>query len=270
MGVRQVSVQISDRWSGVVVNASAGRGIGSISGRWTVPDINPAVSGTSSCYIWIGIDGNSDDAIYLLQAGIACEVNGGKLSRQAFWEWIPMAPVPVPQEEFRVSAGDTIVCKISGQLGTNTATVSLQNLTTRMFAPFHNAVRGTNGEYTVRGISGVALQGTCAEWIVEAPQENNAPTILCNYGKVQFSECKSANITLDPNGSSITTVNLQLQNGQTVSMGSSPGAGHVTCNYSSDTNRSLPAPNAIASRAFPAENVIASRSFNAGSPLQLT
>lgn len=255
------------------MNASAGGGINSVSAQWTVPDINSAVSSTSSCYIWIGIDGNSDDAIYLLQAGIACDVNGGNLSIEAFWEWIPLQPIFIPKEDFRVSAGDTIACKITGQLGTNTATISLQNLKTGIFAPFLNAVRGTNGDYTIRGMSGVALQGRCAEWIVEAPQESNIPAILCNYGQVQFSGCsafvKRANNSLDPNGSSAEAVYLQ-QNNQTVSRGSSPGPGQVTCNYGSDTSRSLPTPNAISSRTLPTENVIASRSFKAASLSHLT
>jgi Peptidase A4 family len=264
---------MSDRWSGIVVKANAVGGIASVSGQWTVPDINPTLSGTSSCYIWIGIDGWEDGSIYLLQAGIACDVKGAKVSIEAFWEWIPGEPNRVAGKDFLVSARDTIVCKISGQLGTNTATISLQNLNARKFAPFTNAVRGMNGDYTVRGKSGVSLQGNYAEWIVEAPTDNNIPAILCNYGQVQFSGCsafdKSANTTLDPNESTAAAVYLQ-QNNQTVSRGSSPDRGQVICNYGSNTSRSLPAPNAISSRALPAENAIASRSFNAGSPLHLT
>ena len=253
-------LRMNDKWSGMVVNAKAGSGIASVTGQWTVPTIKPTVSGASSCYVWIGIDGG-DGPRYLLQAGIGCDVKGGKLSINAWWEWLPL-PTHPSEGSFSVSAGDKIVCTITGHLGTNTATISLQNLRTGKFA-FPNPVKGLNG---------VQLQGSCAEWVVEAPLENRVPTTLSNYTQVQFSGCsaydESSKTTLDPNGG--TPLNLK-RNGQTVSRGSSPGAGQVTCTYAGpDTSRSLPAPNAISSRILPTENVIASRSFSAGSPLQLT
>ena len=78
--------------------------------------------------------------------------------------------------------------------------------------------------------------GQLREWVVEAPLENRVPTTLSNYTQVQFSGCsaydESSKTTLDPNGG--TPLNLK-RNGQTVSRGSSPGAGQVTCTYAGPT-----------------------------------
>jgi hypothetical protein len=276
-------------WSGMVVKADAGSGIFSVSGQWTVPDIKPTDPGASSCYVWIGIDGG-DGPRYLLQAGIGCDMKGGKLTIAAWWEWIPLAATP-PRGLFPVSVGDQILCAITGQLGTNTATITLRNLRTGQTANFGNSVRG---------MKGVALQGSCAEWIVEAPIVDGVRTMMSNYGQVQFCSCSASQSsggttkTLDPNGG--TPVDSK-QNNQTISRGSSPGLGQVVCKYGPDTSGSLssnaisqgsspraglvnctngsitsgslPSPNVISSRALTAENAIASRSLNTGTSLRL-
>jgi hypothetical protein len=241
---------MANSWSGIVVKPDTGYGIVFVSGQWTIPHVN-AASGDSSCYIWIGIDGYGDGYPYVLQAGISLDVKSRRLTINAWWEWTPDPVRPIlPVGSFAVSAGDIISCKIEGQLGSNTATITLQNQRTNQVANFPNPVRAQ---------SGVSLRGNYAEWVVEAAIENSQ-SMLCNYGQVQFSECSAfdANHTaIDPLGG--TPLALQ-QNGQTVSKGSSPGSGQVTCTYTGpNTTGSLAQANVIQSRVLPPQNSISPR-----------
>jgi peptidase A4-like protein len=242
---------MANSWSGIVVKSDTGNGIASVSGQWTVPQVNRAALGDSSCYVWIGIDGYGDGYPYVLQAGISLDVKGGRLSMNAWWEWTPDPVQPIlPIGSFTVLPGDLIWCKIEGQLGSNTATITLQNRRTNQVANFPNPVRARRG---------VVLRGNYGEWIVEAPIENNSQATLCDYGQVQFSECSAfdANQTpIDPlKGTPLTFE----QNGHT-STGSSPGSGQVTCAYGPVTNGALAQPNIIRSRVLPPQNAISSQS----------
>lgn len=223
-----------------------GNGIVFVSGQWTIPHVN-AASGDSSCYIWIGIDGYGDGYPYVLQAGISLDVKSGRLTINAWWEWTPDPVRPIlPVGSFAVLAGDVISCKIEGQLRSSTATITLQNQRTNQVANFPNPVRAQ---------SGVSLRGNYAEWIVEAPIENNSQSMLCNYGQVRFSGCAahdSSGNTLDPSGG--IALNLE-QNGQVVSYGSSPGPGQVICSQNPATVASIVAPNAIAARSLRASSI---------------
>jgi Peptidase A4 family len=242
---------MANSWSGIVVKPDTGNGIIFVFGQWTMPHVNPAAYGGSSCYIWIGIDGYGEGYPYVLQAGLSLDVKGGSLTTNAWWEWTPDPVQPIlPVGSFAVLAGDVISCKIEGQLGSSLATITLQNHRTNQVANFPNPVRAR---------SGVSLRGNYAEWIVEAPIENSTQSTMCNYGQVEFSKCSA----LDSNCASIDPVSgtpLDLQvNGQMVSIGSSPGSGQVTCTYKSPTTGSLPQPNVIQSRILPPQNAITPR-----------
>jgi len=242
---------MANSWSGIVVKPDTGNGIVLVSGKWTVPHVNPAASGDSSCYIWIGIDGYGDGYPYVLQAGISLDVKSGRLTSNAWWEWTPDPVQPaLPVGSFAVLAGDLISCTIEGQLGSSIATITLQNQRTNQVANFPNPVRAR---------SGVSLRGNYAEWIVEAPVENNSQSTLCDYGQVQFLEC----FAFDTNRTAIDPLRgtpLTAQQNRLTSIGSSPGSGQVTCTYNGPlTTGLLSRANVIRSRALPPQNAISPR-----------
>jgi hypothetical protein len=241
-------------WSGVVVR-SAGSGITSVSGQWTVPSFTPSASGPSNCLIWVGIDGKygSDDVV---QAGVGCDFNGGAPDIYAWFEWAPDPLQKLLPSDLPVLAGDVIYCSVAGQISSDTVTIEIRNLRPGAVPNAYSK------SFTSK--SGKSLTGNCAEWIVEALRIDGNPTILCNYGQVQFSGCAAADDNgnpFDPYYRPVATAYKLLQYGQVVSYGSSTASGQVTCSQDQTVGGSVAVPNAIPGRALPAPNAITSRAI---------
>jgi hypothetical protein len=112
-------------WSGVVVR-SAGSGITSVCGQWTVPAFTASASGPSNCVVWIGIGGKfgSDNVV---QAGVGCSFIGGASEVYAWFEWAPDPLQKLLPSELPVLAGDVICCSVAGLISSDIATVEIRN-----------------------------------------------------------------------------------------------------------------------------------------------
>lgn len=214
--------QASGNWSGVVVKAAGGSRIQSIAGQWSIPTFAPSADGVTACSIWVGFDGNGLQDLF--QAGIQCEVtrgdNGVQFKLYPWWEWLPnplgIQKISAPA----ASIGHEMYCLITA-LSPTTGRIFLKNMTTSDATTFD-----------VSAPDGGTLQGSSAEWIVEAPSVGGDPdTPLCNYGTVPFFGCVAG----VSNGSSLSSsdgMSLYMQkDGQVVSTAATSAPGQLTCTY---------------------------------------
>jgi hypothetical protein len=177
----------SANWSGVVATPPAGEAISvAVSGVWNAPQVESLGSGQQSVSVWIGVDGFSQQPIELLQAGIGVVVNPTGAPVYSAWaEWLSATTVIPPQEigNFSVAAGDSVEVQI-WMTSTTTATVVMLNLTANPQGP---AVI-----VPVANPANADILGLTAEWIVERPALQTAPTVefatLADYSPVTFTE----------------------------------------------------------------------------------
>lgn len=189
------------RWSGVVLQRPQG-GISTISGTSSVPNLFPATPGvwnyTSS---WVGIDGWLDvGGPDVLQVGVNQQVidRGGDLSRQiyVFYGWGTGGVTPVTN--FPVAPGDTMAWSIcvNQQASPLSATFYVMNVSS-----------GFSTSWNMPAPPMTDYRGASAEWIVEAPSEQDgAITPLADYRTIFFDDAVT-NAGRAGSGDSITMVN---------------------------------------------------------------
>ncbi|WP_223879919.1 G1 family glutamic endopeptidase [Paenibacillus spiritus] len=157
----------SSNWSGYALSGRKGR-FRSISAEWRVPTVRPTRQPSYSS-AWIGIDGFRNSS--LIQTGTAHEFVDGKARYYAWWEILPAAETPIP---YPVLPGDRMRASIRRQ-SSGLWRIALCNLT-----------RGWSF-CTDRSYSGPM---TSAEWILEPPFVDGAPTRLAALTPVCFFRCR--------------------------------------------------------------------------------
>lgn len=215
----------SNNWSGALVNPAKGQSMATVSGTWTVPKVS-AGSGSAEIYYccsWVGIDGSSSDggSTDVCQAGVATnyDVNQKTQTTYPWWEWYPNYEVKI--KNFCVSPGDSVMVTVTTKgSGANTAAIVFTNIKTKQYTSF-----------SIEAPDNVTLVGNCAEWIVEASKVHKKPTILANYGSVNFTYCGSAQANDTPVTLTGASTIYMTQGGKTVSKGSIENATTALCQY---------------------------------------
>jgi hypothetical protein len=213
-------------WSGAVVYAPAGTTMKWVEGNWTVPNAYPptgAIDGVwYSASSWIGIDGDGSNDV--LQAGCDSDVmtSGGVISRQCnpWWEWYPGGTFWI--SNFTVSQGDELSCLICVDANSNTAgQIFLSNVTS-----------GLAMSFAPTAPTGVALQGNCAEWIVEALEIDTNTPELARYGDVFFDGANAGTVSgASLQAGSGNVINMVNASNQVISTGMIETPTLVKCSY---------------------------------------
>ncbi len=163
------------QWSGYIAasdikNRSAV--VSSVSGSWTVPEIEPSGDDTFSV-VWVGIGGYGEET--LIQAGTGQDYINGKLVYYAWYELLPDYLVRIPR--LHVKPDDVITASIS-LVNENTGTWSIEINDVTQGEQFKKVVVYNSSRLT-------------AEWVVERPKVNGAVTTLADFGNVTFTDCKT-------------------------------------------------------------------------------
>jgi Peptidase A4 family len=191
---------VSANWSGAVAFAEPGDGVTSVSGLWTVPDLNTDfdVGVAKICATWIGIDGwqagTEPIPVGLVQAGTtrlatkkvvtAQWPDGQELDEGAvfsftypWWEWVPEDPVAITN--LQVSPGDVMFCTITARSPFEAA-FFMSNTTTALTVSFVKTAPPDT-----------RIEGYCADWILEAPTGtvDGLPLELGDFATVYFDFC---------------------------------------------------------------------------------
>jgi len=198
----------SRNWSGY---EASGGNYTSVSGTWTVPQINSGSAGADAT--WVGIGGVSSHD--LIQAGTEATAGGtGRVRYDAWVETLPQVSHPVP---LVVSPGDAVTVSISEQ-SPGQWLVNLKNDTS-----------GQSYQVTEQYTS----SHSSAEWIEEAPSTagRGVRTVpLDNFGTVSISNAttvkdgQTASIS-QAGGQPITMINASRQPVASPSALSSDGKG---------------------------------------------
>lgn len=174
--------QTTGNWAGAVVTPSAGKTFKWVESNWRFPQ-SYLPSGTVDNILytastWIGIDGvNSPD---IMQAGCDSDIqtNGTSPSHQynPWWEWFPAGSFWITNLSF--SPGDEISMLICITEGSNTSAAVF----------FSNETKNTGGFFHATAPAGTTVQGTSAEWIVEA-LGSSIGFALAKFDTVEFTDC---------------------------------------------------------------------------------
>jgi len=171
----------SNNWAGYI---ATGGTFTSVSGSWTVPQIN--TTGPSSDAAWLGIGGLTSN--HLIQTGTMALVNNnGQVSYQGWYEMLPANSRKIP---LMINPGDSITASIAQQ-SANQWTISLRDVST-----------GQNYQTNVTYASSLSS----AEWIEEMPVLGRSFIPLDNFGSVQFS-----NLSTVKDGTSLTSAQANAQ-----------------------------------------------------------
>jgi hypothetical protein len=212
-----------------------------VSGQWAVPGLSGPPVGTGAFFssTWVGLGGfNNAFQAGLPQTGTAQNLNctynqffNRVLCLSNYYGWMEYFPdVEHPVSNFPVSRGDVIQASVTmvngiGQFdpfGTN----ALMRLT--------NTTRSITTFTTWSLPAGNTFFADSAEWIVERPLRNNAPTSLANFGTITLNNTQ-ANVT-GPDFSQHTimygdspadTAALTMVNATKVLATPSPGSGSL-------------------------------------------
>jgi hypothetical protein len=134
-------------------------------GDWVVPAVKCDASDDDSS-VWVGIDGLYSG--FVEQVGTQQSCKGGVASYKAWWEMYPAPKQPI---NLAVKPGDTVRGEVT-YAGNGQFVLAVTNLSTGQ--SFKTTQSNPN-----------ALRQT-AEWIVEAPYNNNGVVPLANFGSVTF------------------------------------------------------------------------------------
>ncbi|MBN1357898.1 hypothetical protein JW988_03925 [Candidatus Bathyarchaeota archaeon] len=149
--------------------------VSSVSGSWTVPEVNASENMTFSG-VWVGIGGYGEDT--LIQTGTEQEYVNGKTVYYAWYELLPDYLVRV--NNIHLQPGDTM-----------TASISLVNENTNTWAI---TIRDVTRDEQFKKTFIYNSSRLSAEWVVERPKVNGTVSTLADFGNVTFTECKA---TLD-------------------------------------------------------------------------
>jgi len=165
------NVQYSSNWAGAVLTSPpAGSTFTSVSATFVVP----SASGSGAASAWVGIDGDTYTNS-ILQTGLDFNVQGGRVTYDAWYEWYPDYAYDFTGISF--SVGDSVSISVVAST-TTSGTAVIQNLTT--------------GKKVSKAItSSAALGGQNAEWIVEDFEQNGQLVAFANFGTVTFTDVKA-------------------------------------------------------------------------------
>lgn len=168
--------QVSQNWSGYVVDSSTGKSFSSVSGSWVEPSVSSS-AGQGDAAFWVGLGGSSNQSQSLEQVGTAAQVANGQTSYYAWYELVPAAQVPL---KLTIHPGDHISAKVSVD-GTQ-VTISLSDQST--------------GQSVTKTLPMSNPDTSSAEWIAEAPAAefpDGSTQILplANFSKVTFTNASA-------------------------------------------------------------------------------
>lgn len=174
----------------------------SVSGTWTIPQLNCVTDNGDAFTNWDGIGGVGTQ---LLQTGINAYCEDGIQTTQAWWELIPPVGVVVPFTGFPVAPGDSIQASI---YQSNGAWVTrIDDLTTGLSGwmitndAYGVGTDASDGAFVSQGSLDLSFTGGyTAEWIVEDAGFAGVLTNLANFGTLTFSnlQMNSSPVTLTP------------------------------------------------------------------------
>jgi hypothetical protein len=230
---REHGVETSGNWSGGIVHNPSGDKIWDVSANWRLPTPSlPSGAKNGILYTassWVGLDG-ADGSGDVLQAGCDADVStsGGQpqLQFNPWWEWYPAGSFWITN--MPAKAGDELFCWVqcipllAGASNPNSGLILLAN-NTQPFVIFFFATAP----------AGVALQGNCAEWILEGLETgpNNAVE-LAKYTTVKFTNCAAVTVkdkVLYPNSGD--TIDMTGPSGGVISKGKINGQREVDVSY---------------------------------------
>ena len=152
----------SVNWAGYI---ASGGPFTTVSGTWTVPNVDAGTIGMDAT--WVGIGGV--DSTDLIQAGTEAIVQDGQVMYSAIWETLPQEAQPVP---LTIHAGDQVTVSIAQQ-DTNTWQIGINN--------------ATNGQSWSKSVTYQSSLSS-VEWIEEAPATMRSRILpLDNFGSVTFT-----------------------------------------------------------------------------------
>jgi Peptidase A4 family len=171
------STEYSSNWAGYAVTGPTGQttSFTSVTGTWTQSAATcGAGSGNSASAVWVGLGGYDLSSQALEQIGTDADCTSAGHARYSTWfELLPAAPVGI---SIRIRPGDLVSASVT--VKASHVTLRIRDLTT--------AARFT------RTLRAASVDGSSAEWIVEAPSScasaNSCRTLpLADFGTVSFS-----------------------------------------------------------------------------------
>ncbi|VDB84310.1 unnamed protein product [Peniophora sp. CBMAI 1063] len=205
-------VEYSSNWAGAVLSKTTATWT-AVTGTFTVPTPK-APSGSTTAYAsaWVGIDGDTcGNAI--LQTGVDFNVESGRVSYDAWYEWYPDYAYDFSGISF--SAGDSVTTTVKATSKTGgTATVK-------------NNSKGTSVTHTFSGQPSLCEYD--AEWIVEDFESNGGLVPFANFGTVTFTgaSATSSSGSVGPSGATI----IDIEQSNKVLTSCSASSSSVTCSY---------------------------------------
>jgi hypothetical protein len=226
-------VETTNIWSGGVVYHPTGDKIWDVNGTWNIPTPSlPSGAQNGIWYTassWVGIDGDGGSPD-VLQAGCDADImeSAGKqqIEYNPWWEWWPAGSYWITN--MPAKAGDQFFCWIqclpmlASSAKPNSGLILLIN-NSQAYAMF----------FVATAPAGTALQGNCAEWILEALETGpgGAPE-LAKYSTVKFTNCAAVTVkdkVLYPDVGN--TINMVNSSGSVISKGTFVGTREVDVSY---------------------------------------
>lgn len=222
-------------WSGYVAAANlSSQPAGSVTyvaGTWNVPSVSGPSSGTYDSSTWVGIDGYGNQTVE--QLGTEQDMVNGQPVYRAWWEMYSSGAGQPEQiiPGMIIGPGDSI-------------TATVQYITSGAHAGQYYMTMVDNSRsndsfstyQTSASTQSPLAQGSCAEWIMEAPSVNGQISQTPNFSPVRFT---NASVTINGSTGPINSPSWQsaalnlVQNGTpidtTSTLGGSGGSFTVTC-----------------------------------------
>jgi hypothetical protein len=213
LSTNNTHVQYSSNWAGAVISKSSATWT-AVTGTFTVPTPKAPSGSTAYASAWVGIDGDTcGNAI--LQTGLDFNVESGRVSYDAWYEWYPDYAYDFSGISF--SAGDSVTTTVKATSKTaGTATIK-------------NNSKGTSVTHTFSGQP--ALCEYDAEWIVEDFESGSSLVPFANFGTVTFSGASASSSSGSTGPSGATIIDIQQSNKVLTSCSASSSS--VTCSYTS-------------------------------------
>lgn len=164
----------SANWSGFAVSGAT---FTDVQGSWIEPTVACQAGETSASSFWVGIDGAGNETVE--QTGTDADCYRGRPDYLAWYEMYPEYAVEISKPVF---PGDVFQAEVnSPEAGTFRLILT-------------NVTRGWT--FSITRFSSQA-ERTSAEWIAEAPGQDNEQMPLANFGTVHFSNCSANNLAID-------------------------------------------------------------------------
>jgi hypothetical protein len=170
----------SSNWAGYATS-EPGVSFQRVSATWTAPAAHCGSVGRRYSAVWVGLGGLHSTSKALEQVGTEADCAGGKGYYSAWYELVPAAPVKLG---LTVRPGDTM-----------SAGVTVSGRSVKLFIA--NRTRGTSFS---KRLDVAQVDGSSAEWIVEAPSAcgdngNCRALPLANFATTSFAGVKATSAT---------------------------------------------------------------------------